>query len=999
MDRSTPKARPESHATEAEEARLDALRQYRVLDTAADVAFDDLARLAAAICETPIALITLVDRDRQWFKSHVGLDRTETPRADAFCDITILGTEPLVVPDTREDPRFADSPFVIGEPKIRFYTGAPLVTPGGYAVGAISVIDRVPRTIAAGQVDALAALARQVVVLLEFRRNAAELVSGTEALRWSESRYRDLVDTSYDLIWSVDLDGRITFVNKSSKRIYGYEPAEMIGRPYTDFVAPERLAADAETFARLLAGEAVPSYETVHRRKDGAAVTLSLRSALLRDEGGAVCGITGSATDTTQQRAAEARLREQTRTVETIHRVSAALAAELDRERLVQLLTDEATALTGAHFGAFFDTAEGEAGRSYPVYTLSGAPREAFAGFPSPRPTEIFGPTFRGEGIVRIDDVTKDPRYGKNLPYRGMPDGHLPVRSYLAVPVRSRTGELLGALFFGHPEPGVFTPWHERIVSATAAQAAVALDNARLYDETRRAEKRFRLLIDNATDIVSVLGADGTIRYESPSVERILGYAPDELVGRNCLDLIHPDDAGTIADILRAGVVARGVAAPVEYRFRHKDGSWRTLESIADNLLDEPSIAGVVVNTRDVTDRRTAEEALRRSEEELRQSQKMQAIGRLAGGIAHDFNNVLTVIGGYSEMMSRRLSPHDPLYRESEEIRKAARRAASLTRQLLAFSRGQVLQPKIVDVNALVAGVEQMLRRVIGEDVALVTELDPEPGRVRVDPGQLEQVIVNLVVNARDAMPAGGTVTIETRNAPHAHGAAADAGDAADGFVTLTVRDTGTGMDAETLDHIFEPFYTTKEVGKGTGLGLAVVYAIVHRSGGTVEVESRTGGGSEFRVLLPRVGEETSPDETPSGSNPPAPGGETVLLAEDEDAVRQLIAAALRSIGYEVLEARDGREALDALERHAGDVHLLVTDVVMPTMGGPELVERVGARSPRTRVLYISGYAESEAVAQSVAEGRAALLSKPFTPDQIARAVRAVLDGHDVRAE
>ncbi len=391
-------------------------------------------------------------------------------------------------------------------------------------------------------------------------------------------------------------------------------------------------------------------------------------------------------------------------------------------------------------------------------------------------------------------------------------------------------------------------------------------------------------------------------------------------------------------------------------------------------------------------------EGLRRSEEQLLQARKLEAVGRLAGGVAHDFNNILTVVLSYADFMLARLDPGDRLRGFADEIRKASEKAASLTSQLLAFSRKQVLQPRVLDLNDSIADMEKMLRRLIGEDIEFMTVLDPGLGRVKADPNQLVQVVINLAVNARDAMPKGGKLMIETANADLDDAYAKTHAGARPGpHVMLAVSDTGEGMDAETRSRIFEPFFTTKESGKGTGMGLATVYGIVKQSGGNVWVYSEPGRGSTFKIYLPR---SEDAEEVPPAARPAAVslgGSETVLLVEDEESVRTAAREILKERGYRVIEAGDGRGAVQAGEREGGAIHLMVTDVIMPGMNGREAASRLAARHPEMKVLYASGYAENAIVHHGVLDPGISFLQKPFTPEGLARKVREVLDA--VRAE
>lgn len=455
----------------------------------------------------------------------------------------------------------------------------------------------------------------------------------------------------------------------------------------------------------------------------------------------------------------------------------------------------------------------------------------------------------------------------------------------------------------------------------------------------------------------------------SEALDEILGIGPEYPHNRSGWHaLVHPDDRQGMIEHMVNDVIGSGLSCQMEYRIvRPRDGEVRWVlcggEMSFDNKKSPIKLAGTVL---DITDRRNIEA-------QLLQAQKMESIGRLAGGVAHDFNNLLTVINGYADLALSRTQPDDSVYPQIREIRNAGDRAAELTMQLLAFSRKQVLQPKMLNLNAIVLDADKMLRRVIGEEIELQCILDPALQTVEADPGQLHQVIVNLAVNARDAMPAGGKLTIETANAGPQ--------------VRLTVRDTGHGMDAGTLEHVFEPFFTTKEVGKGTGLGLATVYGIVRQSAGHISVESAVGHGTTFSVLLPAT--EGIPASEAS-AEPPARGNGRVLLVEDEEGVRRLIATILEQHGYSVLTASDGEEALTIFEQCGQQVDLLISDVVMARMRGPELAVHLRQRQPAINVLFISGYTDPAITNQLVLEA-SYFLQKPFAADALMRAVSEAL--------
>jgi len=533
-------------------------------------------------------------------------------------------------------------------------------------------------------------------------------------------------------------------------------------------------------------------------------------------------------------------------------------------------------------------------------------------------------------------------------------------------------------------------------------------EEERLQAAQQESEQRYRDLIQGLDAIVWEADARTlSFSFVSRRAETVLGYPvqrwlrePDFWVRR-----MHPDDREPAMQICR-DAIAQGRDHEFEYRSIAADGREVWLRDIVHVVRDADgrptTLRGLTV---DLTELRGSERALRQSEEQLRQAQKMDAVGKLAGGIAHDFNNLLMVIHGDSDLMLRRLAAGDPLRSNAEGIRDAADQAASLTRQLLAFSRKQVMAPSLVDLNGIVASIHAMLQRLLGETINLVTITAPDLGAVKADPGQMEQMILNLCVNARDAMPDGGRLTLRTANVDLDEAAAARWGDARPGpYVMLEVTDTGVGMDEETRLHLFEPFFTTKEQGKGTGLGLSTVYGTVRQSGGHIAVESAPGRGSTFTVCLPRVAAAAPPPEPRPVPAAPAtrargetrltPGrGETILLVEDAQRVRAVVREILEMSGYVVLEARHGAEALEVSRAHPSVIHLLVTDVVMPQMSGRELAQRLATLRPELKVLYMSGYTDDAIVRHGVLASGIAFLSKPFTPDALALKVREVLDG------
>jgi PAS domain S-box-containing protein len=501
-------------------------------------------------------------------------------------------------------------------------------------------------------------------------------------------------------------------------------------------------------------------------------------------------------------------------------------------------------------------------------------------------------------------------------------------------------------------------------------------------------EEFFQLISDNVIDMIAVVDSEGKRVYNSPSYHRILGYTLDELEATSSFEQVHPDDRQLVVDAA-ADARRTGVGRRIEYRMRHKDGSWVSLESTASPVLNaKGAVENLVIVNRDISERR-------RLEEQLRQSQKMDAIGRLSGGVAHDFNNLLGVIIGYAEILQERIPETDSMRAPVDQIIKAGTRASSLTKQLLAFSRQQVMEPKILVLNAVVADTEKMLRRLIGEDIELLTSLDTDLGKIRADQGQVEQVIMNLAVNARDAMPEGGRLVIETSNFEiddkfarrYAYPVLPGS------YILLTVSDNGIGMDTATQQRIFEPFFTTKEKGKGTGLGLSLVYGVVKQSGGYIDVVSTRGKGTTFNIYLPRAAQGTVDTKTIGPDHPEElRGTETILLAEDEDTLRALTRHLLELYGYRVLEACDGNQALKLSEQTTDEIHLLLTDVVMPGLSGRALADQLKQKRPDVKVAYMSGYTGQRVGEKEILEPGSVFLQKPFTREGLARKVREALD-------
>jgi two-component system cell cycle sensor histidine kinase/response regulator CckA len=556
--------------------------------------------------------------------------------------------------------------------------------------------------------------------------------------------------------------------------------------------------------------------------------------------------------------------------------------------------------------------------------------------------------------------------------------------SVLRVPLHAR-GRTLGVLtlVIGSESGRRFEPEEVEFAEELATRSALAVDNAYLHREAVEADRRYRLLFDANPQPMWVFDVETLVFLAvNDAAIRHYGYSRDEFLRMSIMDILHPDDAPGLAGSLERGPQREGVALAQHQR---KDGSIVDMEIVSHALEVDGHQARLVLAT-DITERTRTRAALHQSEEQLRHAQRMDAVGRIASGVAHDFNNILTTVRGFGEMLLRDLDPADQRRADLDRICKAADRGALLTRQLLSFGRRQALQPRPTSLNELLKGMQGFVQRLVGADIRVSLRLIPGAAKVRIDPGQLEQLVVNLILNARDAMPSGGTLTIETSERQISR--AGRGRNVRPGrYVVLGISDTGSGLDSEPPAHPFE-VHTTRGEGRRAGLGLSLVYGIVRQNGGAVRVTSEGDEGTTVKIYLPLYEEEDEPQRM--GEDGSLGGTETVLVVEDEEAVRELLRKILDEQGYTVLEARHGRDALLLAERYQQPIHLLVTDVVMPEMGGRELVEALSPLYPDVRVLYISGYTDDEVLQRGVSDVE--LIHKPFTADDLLRKVRGLLD-------
>ena len=785
----------------------------------------------------------------------------------------------------------------------------------------------------------------------------------------AEERFRSLFENATEGIFQTTTDGRYLSVNPALARMCGFaSPAEMI-------LSVQDLGAEIyaepgarEEFKRLMTARgAVKDFEYEVRRKDGAKIWISENAHVVRGPDGEILSYEGTIEDITARKRAEL---ERQVTFEIIHAVNVTDNLD-DLLRLIHIALKKVLYAENC-FVALYEPPSGMFHFPFFVDQFDVAPPPQRVG------KSCTAHVYRSGKAMLIPQRTFDL-----LAEQGEVElVGTPSPSWLGVPLRTPAATI-GVLVVQHYEDeNAYTERDQEFVASVGGQIALAIERKRSEEKVRESEARLRVLVEQLPAVLWTVDKD--LRFTSALGAGLarLGLKPNQIVGMSLLDYFETADQ----TFLPIAAHRRSVAGePMTFHVEWKSGSYAChVEPLRDA---EGQVSGAICMSLDITDRKQLEE-------QLRQAQKMEAVGRLAGGIAHDFNNLLMVIQGYSDLMVERLPSGDPLHRNAEQIQMAAQRASSLTRQLLAFSRKQMLAPKILNVQTVVADMEKILRRLIGEDIQLETSSAPDLGLVKADRSQIEQVILNLAVNARDAMPQGGRLTIETANveldASYSHPPAVLSPGK---YVMLAVTDNGCGMDAETQAHVFEPFFTTKEKGKGTGLGLATVYGVVKQSGGYVWVYSEPGRGTSFKIYLPRIEEKVVPGARDGkiDARPAERGSETILLVEDEKGVRELAREYLTSTGYTVIEAEDGHTALELAAMHVGPVHLLLTDVVMPGISGRELAERVGQIRPGIKILYMSGYTDQAVVHHGILENDAVLLQKPFTLTTLAAKLREIL--------
>ncbi|MCX7866877.1 PAS domain S-box protein [Limisphaera sp. VF-2] len=823
-----------------------------------------------------------------------------------------------------------------------------------------------------------------------------ELKRLEESVRRSEEQFRRLIQFAPEAIVLLDVAaGRFVMANPAAERLFGMPARELLRHGPVELsppVQPDGQPSDRKAhqfIAAALAGE-TPAFEWVHRNAEGRDIPCEVRLLRLEFDGRTV--IRGSILDISERKAAEERIARLTRTYALLSEINQLIVRERDPAVLFQG-TCRIAVETGGLALAWLGRRVPETGQWQELARAATHPD-------APELCRILGSgSNQCCAFVERAWTTLAPAICSDL--QTAPEMapcreevlRFGLRSVGCFPVVT-AGGIVAVLALFADQPGFFDADMQRLFQELTADLALALENLErerqrqeAVAQLRQSEERFRKLIENATDLIAVVDARGTIHYGSPSVTRLLGYDPVALVGQSALQFVHPEDLPAVREALERAVTRKdGLPVAVSFRIRHQSGTWHHLEAVGRFVSDLAPGGGIVVNARDVTE-------LRQLEEQLRQAQKLEAIGRLAGGVAHDFNNVLAVILMQTELLSMEETLPADVRDGLHQIRSAAERAATLTRQLLMFSRKQIMQTRELDLNELLTSLVKMVQRIIGEDIQLQLRLHPRPLIVRADPGMLDQVVMNLVVNARDAMPQGGVLILETDLVRLEPGHPEAPADLVPGpYALLRVSDTGVGIPAEHLERIFEPFFTTKEPGKGTGLGLSTVFGVAKQHRGTVTVRSVVGEGSTFEVWLPLHSTEAAAGEAQTRTRPPG-GTETILLVEDDESVRTLMRAILESAGYRVLAACDAAEAMEIWRAQSPEIRLLLTDVVMPGgINGHELAARLRRDNPGLRVLFTSGYsAEMAGRELNLAAGQT-FVPKPANPHELLEAVRRCLD-------
>ncbi len=842
--------------------------------------------------------------------------------------------EPVIANEPSRDPRRGGLPP--GHPALRHFLGLPIHY-GTALVGMVGIANR-PEGYDQAVVAFLQPFLAACGGLVNAYRTEQARAQAEAELRENQERFRQVTETISEVFWLTDPNkNQMIYISPGYENIWGRSCESLYTAPqsWLEAIHPnDRSRVRDAALTRQMEGTYDETYRIV--RPDGTIRWIHDRAFPVRNSTGAVHRIAGLAEDITKRVQAEEALRESERRFRLMADAAPVLIWMSGPDKLCTYFNKTWLDFTGR-------TMEQELGNGW----AEGVHPEDF------------------DRCLAIYVEAFDQRKPFQMEYR----------------LRKADGSYGWILDSGVPRmqaDGMFVGYIGACTDIT--------EHKEIERALRASEVRHRQIVETAAEGIWVIDAAQTTTFVNRRTEEMLGYAPGEMTGRSLFEFMDDEGRAICEATIARG--HQGIGEQHDFKFQRKDGRplW-TIVSTTPLFDDQGIYCGSLGMLTDIT-------ARRHLEEEFRQAQKMEAVGRLAGGIAHDFNNLLTVITGYNEALLRKLDAPHPLHRYAEEVGKAAQRAATLTSQLLAFSRQQVAQPRVLDLNDVVASMENLLRRLLGEHITLITLLDPALGHINADPSQLEQVIMNLAINARDAMPEGGTITLTTAEVAFSSPEAAPQHVALPpgSYVTLSVRDEGIGMDTATQGLIFDPFYTTKEQGKGTGLGLAMVYGIAKQSGGAITVQSAIGQGTTLTLYLPRAATKMVPHQNTQSTAPVKGGAETILVVEDEQDLQALVVEQLIEVGYQVLCARDGQEALRLCLTETTRIDLLLTDVVMPGLQGPDLAQQLRAQWPHLKVLFTSGYPGNYLSGDTIFANGNAFLQKPFTAKSLLEKVRAILD-------
>ena len=939
--------------------RLAALACYQIVDTPREASFDELAELAADLCGAPIAVVNLIASHRQFFKAEVGLGVRETPLDNSFCIHALLEDEFLLVPDATQDARFACNPLVTGEPHLRFYAGALLKTADGVPIGTLCVLDYQPRTLTALQQKSLRVLARQVMAQLELRREVIERDRGNDELTRtrneavdSEARFRNMADYAPVMLWVTDANGACTYLNQRWYDFTGQTPAEAEGLGWLAATHPDDSQRTGQIFLDANATRVPFRLEYRLRHADGS-YHWAIDAALPRfGADGTFLGYIGSVIDIQDRRHAEEQLQASEARYRTLFNSieSGFCVVEVD------LSGDQVDYRVVEANPAFFQQT------GFPQAIVDQWLRKALPNLEE-HWYDVYGRVARSGEPMRFEQ------------------GSAALERWFDV-FAFRTGHA--------SESRVAILFNDISARRKAEEALRQLNETLEQQVAERTAERDRMWA-TSPDLMLVIDFSGVFRQVNPAWTTMLGYEAAELIGRHVTEFVVNDDHDDTIQSYRSA--AAGGRTTIVNRYHHKNGSTRWISWVAAPAGDVTYATG-----RDITAEREQALALAQTEEQLRQAQKMEAVGQLTGGIAHDFNNLLTGVIGSLDLLQRQLArgQTDKLARYATAATTSANRAAALTHRLLAFSRRQPLDPKAVNANRLVSGMEDLLRRTIGENIALEIVTAGGLWQSLCDPHQLESAVLNLVINGRDAMPGGGTLTIETCNAHIDLAYSARLGNVRPGqYVCVCVTDTGTGMTKETIARAFEPFFTTKPIGQGTGLGLSMIYGFARQSEGYAKIYSEVGQGTTVKLYLPRFygdADRLDDEQRGLGTAHGTDAGEVVLVIEDETVVRDLVVEVLQDLGYQTIEAADGPSGLKVLQS-AARIDLLITDIGLPGLNGRQVVDAARQQRPELKVLFMTGYAENATIANGFLEPGMQMITKPFAIDALMLRIRDMIKG------